>query len=319
MELRQLRWMLVVAEELHFGRAAARLHVTASALSQQVARLEREIGVVLFERSPRHVRLTGAGAVLVAQIRPVLLGIERAVIAAQAVASGTGRIVVGFTSHGAGNVMAVLVQQYAQRFPHVVVELRELDFGAHFTALERGVVDAQFVQLPVPAVNGVRMRLLATEPRVVAVGRHHRLSRGHGPVTVDDLRAQTFFRLPPQVPRAWLDHFAPWGVADDAPRVATAGEALTLAAAGHGVVLLPQSLARSRQHVDVVYRPAPVDPSRLAIAWRCQHNPPPPSRAEVDGDEIRAAPACAMTDAFADMAAALVARRPDLLGFASGV
>src|SRR5258705_9916221 len=83
MELRQLRYFVTLAEELHFGRAAAREHIVQSALSQRLQRLEREIGVTLMDRTTHHVRLTAAGAVFLADARQILAHVERATVAAQ--------------------------------------------------------------------------------------------------------------------------------------------------------------------------------------------------------------------------------------------
>jgi DNA-binding transcriptional LysR family regulator len=99
-ELRQLHYFVTLAEELHFGRAAAREHVVPSALSQQIQRLERELGVVLVERNTHHVRLTRPGSVLLTQARGVLGGVEQAVIAAQRAdaAAAVTRVAIGDAS-----------------------------------------------------------------------------------------------------------------------------------------------------------------------------------------------------------------------------
>ena len=83
MELRQLRYFVTLAEELHFGRAAAREHIVQSALSQQLQRLERELGVILLERTTHHVQLSAAGAVFLIDARQILAHVERAAVAAQ--------------------------------------------------------------------------------------------------------------------------------------------------------------------------------------------------------------------------------------------
>ena len=89
MELRQLRYFVTLAEELHFGRAAAREHIVQSALSQQLQRLERELGVLLLERTTHHVQLSAAGAVFLIDARQILAHVERAAAAAQRAARST--------------------------------------------------------------------------------------------------------------------------------------------------------------------------------------------------------------------------------------
>lgn len=272
MELRQVRYVLEVAELLHFGRAADRLTITASALSQQVARLERELGVELFDRSPRRVRLTAAGHAFVEQARDVVAASDRAMAAARAAdRAAAERLVVGFTSHGAGDLTTRLLERFAHRRPGATVELTELDFAGHFTALAERRVDAQFVRLPVEFDRDVRVAVLRAEPRVVAVPRHHPLRGRPVPVAAADLETERFFRLPDDVPPSWRRHFAPWGTRPDSPRVRTVGEALGLVGAGEGVVLLPRSLAAALPRGDLAYLEAAVEPSRLAVAWRCGH------------------------------------------------
>ncbi len=95
MELRQLRYFITLTEELHFGRAAAREHIVQSALSQQLQRLERELGVQLLERSTHHVRLTPAGSAFSVEARKILAHVDRAVLAAQRTASAAPTLRVG--------------------------------------------------------------------------------------------------------------------------------------------------------------------------------------------------------------------------------
>src|ERR1700722_18550623 len=100
MELRQLRYFVVLAEELHFGRAAARAHIAQSALSQQVQRLERELGVRLLERSTHHVALTTAGAAFLAEAQQILAQVDRAAQAARSVAAAAAPLRVAVTDSG---------------------------------------------------------------------------------------------------------------------------------------------------------------------------------------------------------------------------
>jgi DNA-binding transcriptional LysR family regulator len=301
MELRQVRYAVAVFEELHFGRAAAREHITASALSQQVARLERELGVLLFHRSPRRVSVTPAGEAFVKQARAALAAMDEAAATARAAARApAGPLVIGFTSHGAGALMAPLLRQFAADHPQVVVQLRELDFVAHFSAMAAATVDAQFVRLPVAFPAGVRVRVLGAEPRMVALPPGHRLCTVGDlaePVPAAELADETFFALPPEVPADWVAHFAPWGTRPESVPIGTVGEVLTLVAAGSGVALLPASLARHTARPDVVFRSARVEPSRLALAWRSSPT----------------------ADAFAALAVSLVSRQPTLVTEPAGV
>src|SRR5436309_11468403 len=126
MELRHLRAFLAVAEELHFGRAAARLQMAQPPLSQSVRRLERELGVELFRRNRRHVELTTAGSALVPEARRTLAAADRAVAVVSAVASGSsGRLTLGFVGSLAHGVLPLLVRELRRQAPEIEISLRE--------------------------------------------------------------------------------------------------------------------------------------------------------------------------------------------------
>ncbi|MGX9884806.1 LysR substrate-binding domain-containing protein [Streptomyces sp. NPDC002276] len=171
MELRQLSYFVAVAEELHFGRAAERLHIVQSAVSQQVRRLERELGAELFDRSPRRVRLTGAGERLLPEARAVLAAAERA---RAAVAPPPG-LRIG-TSTGLGAHLDRVLGAFAERAPDVPVELFSLPVGERLARVAGGQLDAAFVRAVEP-VPGVRVLPLWPDPLVAAVPASHPLAR----------------------------------------------------------------------------------------------------------------------------------------------
>src|SRR5581483_6057227 len=126
MELRQLRYFVAVAEELHFRRAAARLHVSQPPLSHQIRALEAELGCTLLSRTRRRVELTPAGAVFLRDARVLLGGLDAAVAAARAVAAGqSGRLRVGFVGSALLSVVPEIVHGFREARPGVEVELRE--------------------------------------------------------------------------------------------------------------------------------------------------------------------------------------------------
>ncbi|MFF3988041.1 LysR substrate-binding domain-containing protein [Streptomyces sp. NPDC001797] len=180
MELRQLSYFVAVAEELHFGRAAERLHIVQSAVSQQIQRLERELGAELFDRSPRRVRLTGAGERLLPEARAVLAAAERA---RAAVAAPAG-LRIG-TSTGLGAHLDRVLDAFARRAPGVPVELFSLPAAERLARVAGGRLDAAFVRAVEP-VPGVRVRPLWPDPLVAALPATHPLA-GRAEIGVEEL------------------------------------------------------------------------------------------------------------------------------------
>ncbi|MFJ8312722.1 MULTISPECIES: LysR substrate-binding domain-containing protein [unclassified Streptomyces] len=171
MELRQLSYFVTVAEELHFGRAAERLHIVQSAVSQQVRRLERELGADLFDRSPRHVRLTAAGERLLPEARTVLAAAERARTAVRERAT----LRLG-TSTGLGDHLDRVLAAFARLAPDTAVELVSASTSDRLARVADGRLDAAFVRSRQPA-PGLRIVPLWEEPLVAAVPATHPLAR----------------------------------------------------------------------------------------------------------------------------------------------
>lgn len=182
MELRQLSYFVTVAEELHFGRAAERLHIVQSAVSQQIQRLERELGAELFDRSPRHVRLTGAGERLLPEARAVLAAADRA---RASVAPPPG-LRIG-TSTGLGEHLDRVLGAFAERAPGVPVELVSLAVDERLARVASGRLDAAFVRAVEP-VPGVRVVSLWPDPLVAALPASHPLA-GRPEIGIDELAA----------------------------------------------------------------------------------------------------------------------------------
>ncbi|THA33961.1 LysR family transcriptional regulator [Streptomyces sp. A1547] len=173
MELRQLSYFVTVAEELHFGRAADRLHIVQSAVSQQVRRLERELGADLFDRSPRHVRLTGAGERLLPEARAVLAAAERA---RAAVREGAGlRLRLG-SSTGLGEYLDRVLGDLAVLAPETAVQLVSAPTRDRLEQVADGRLDAAFIRSLEPA-PGVRILPLWEDPLVAALPAAHPLAR----------------------------------------------------------------------------------------------------------------------------------------------
>ncbi|MFJ5289445.1 LysR family transcriptional regulator [Streptomyces sp. NPDC088348] len=170
MEFRQLSYFVTVAEELHFGRAAGRLHIVQSAVSQQVQRLERELGQELFDRSPRHVRLTEAGERLLPEARAVLAAVDRA----RAAVAPRTTLRLG-TSTGLGEHLDRVLTALAGIAPDLAVELVSAPTRTRLEQVADGRLDAAFVRAAEP-VRGVRLIPLWEDPLVAAVPAGHPLA-----------------------------------------------------------------------------------------------------------------------------------------------
>ncbi len=177
MELRQLRYVVALAEAGHFGRAAERLNVGQPAVSQQIRRLERELGIDLFDRSPRHVRLTSAGEAFLPEARAVLTAESRALAVASRLAGEyTGPLRLG-TSRGLGERLDAVLEQLARRAPHVEVELIGEPTAQRLDRVAAGTLDATFLR-GTAAGPALRAVPVWRDQLVVALPARHALGRG---------------------------------------------------------------------------------------------------------------------------------------------
>lgn len=173
-ELRHLVSFLAIADELHFGRAAARLHVAQPSLSAHLQRLERDVGVRLVSRNSHEVRLTPAGAAFLPLARDVVGRLERAAETARAVGAGrVGTVRVGYNFPAGQRVLPDLLATLGRRYPAVDVDMVELRTGPQLAALADGRLDVAMVYGR-PAGTDLSSRLLLRVPLVAVVGAGHR-------------------------------------------------------------------------------------------------------------------------------------------------
>jgi len=262
MELRRLRYFLAVADERHFGRAAAHLGIAQPPLSRQIQALERELGLTLFDRSRRQVELTTAGAVLVDHARRLLDGAERAAIDARRAGRGdVGRLVVGYPSSIAYSGLTELLRAYRARHPGVELALHEGSPQAVVDALNARRMDVGFVRGPIdePALRSERV---LDEPLLVAMADDHPL-RGRGAMRLASLAEQPFVLFPRERSPWFYDlivrlcreaGFEP-RVAQQAPAV----DVVSLVAVGLGVAIVPASW-RGLRREGIVFRAIVGDP-----------------------------------------------------------
>lgn len=285
MDLRQLEYFVAVAEELSFTRAAARCRVAQSALSHQVARLERTYGVVLFERTSRAVRLAPAGEVLLPRARAVLDGVDDARHALAELAGVlTGRLrlgVVGSTARVAPEVEQALAT-FHRRHPGVEITVEDTGSRSMAEQVRTGALDLAFVGLFADQVpDGLVHRVLAVEPLVAVVPRDHALAgrertgvaalAGPGFVT---MRAESGLRV--QVDAA----FARAGVARTvAFALDTSETVVRYVALGLGVAVVPASAASGRPDVAVLALDDPQARHPVSLVHRGPEPSAPAARA----------------------------------------
>jgi DNA-binding transcriptional LysR family regulator len=177
MELRQLRYFVAVAEELHFGRAAERLMIVQSAVSQQVRRLERELGVDLLDRSPRHVRLTEAGERFLPHARAVLAAERRAVASVAGYAGELGSVLRVGTSTGMGERLERFLEAMERLAPGTRIELSSGPTSARLEQVAAGLLDVCFARGVEQGPDGVRVIPVWQDPLVVAISARDPLAR----------------------------------------------------------------------------------------------------------------------------------------------
>ncbi|MDH6279716.1 LysR substrate-binding domain-containing protein [Prescottella agglutinans] len=244
-ELRHLRYFLVLAEELHFGQAAFRLGIAQPALSQQVKQLEKYIGVPLFDRTSRSVRLTDAGAALEPRARDLLARLSSDLEEARRVGRGeAGRLEVAFIN-SATTIVSDRLRAFSRSFPDVQVKLRNGFTVNVLDALERGTADVGIVRDP-ESRTGIDLRLLEVE-RFVAVLPSTHASATAATVRVDEFATEPLILYPRTAgTRAFEVNTQPFR--DAGVDVVVAQECsdwptiIALVAAGLGVTLAPYSV-----------------------------------------------------------------------------
>ena len=267
MELRQLHFFVTLAEELNFRRAAERMHIAQPAFSEQIRRLERELGARLFDRTSHYVRLTEAGTLFLEEVVPALAQVDHAaVVAARAGQGVLGSVTVGLTGPAANELTPQILRNFAGRYPAVGLDLREFGFADPSAGLAARAVDVAFVRLPVTEPRDLVVAPLLEEPRVAVMACDHRLA-GADSLSAADMAAEPFVTGP-----------RPTGLEDHCPGgpVADSVEAwLSLIAAGCGISLAPASCAHSHGGRGLRFVPVIDAPeTTLAVAHRRENAAP---------------------------------------------
>jgi DNA-binding transcriptional LysR family regulator len=282
MELRHLRYFVAVAEELHFGRAATKLHISQPPLSHQVRDLERELGVTLLKRTRHSVSLTEAGRAFLEEARRILSDSDHAMATARRVGRGeVGHLSIGFGPLLAVGILGRIINAFLSAHPEVRLDLQTLNTAEQIEALVGGRIDAAFPILPVSHPN-VATEAVATEPLVAALPTGHRRARASR-VSLADLKVDPFVGISRSAAPTFHDlvvracgdaGFAP-SVEHEASYVLTV---LGLVGAGLGVAMVPAWVA-ARETEGVAFRPlSGTSPIRIGVAHR-RSDPSTPLRA----------------------------------------
>lgn len=261
MELRHLRYFIAVAEELHFTRAAERLHIGQPPLSQAIQALEADIGAQLFERTKRSVRLTGAGKLFLDDARRILALAEEATDTARRAQRGeAGELRIGFTfSTPLTPLFATVINRYRQQYPAVSLKLHEMATLPQLDGLAQRTLDLGFVRpTETPAPPDIAFDALREDALVAVLSTASPLARRR-PVAMRELKDAPFVMYPPTAGTGiYPQIFRLCRAAGFTPTIGhVAGEATTIigmVAAGCGVSILPSSFNRIQMD-GVCYRP----------------------------------------------------------------
>jgi DNA-binding transcriptional LysR family regulator len=265
LDLRKLRYFVAVAEELHFGRAAERLHIAQPVLSRQIRALENELGTQLFSRDRRSTELTAAGEQLLADAGPLLAAAEATRRRVVRAARGHTSFTVGFMP---GLIVTGAVRELSRRHPDLSVEVVRTSWDDQTEVILDGRVDVGYVRMPIDT-RGLATRSLFTEPRVAVVPADHPYA-GKPSLGIADLAGEHLLQNPDAVPE-WRDIATELADPQNLPAVPhfhSVEEKLESVAAGRGVVVLPLSTATYYTRPDIAHLEIEdIGPNRVCLAW----------------------------------------------------
>jgi DNA-binding transcriptional LysR family regulator len=271
-ELRELRIFLVLADELHFGRTAERLGISQPGVSEAVRVLEGRLGVKVFDRTSRRVRLTSAGEELKRHLAPALAALDQALAqTSQLSRSVRGLLRVGFVLTTEGPALSGLVATFQARYPACEVRLQEVETFDAYRALRRGDIDVLCNWLAVEEPDLTAGTAFAYYPRALAVAATHRLA-SQNTVSIEDLANEDVASLPPTIPPAVYDLLVPPRTPSGHPirrthPVQTINEILSLVARGR-IVHPTSSTVPIFNRDDIVLIPIEgLPPIPLGLVW----------------------------------------------------
>ena len=261
-DLRQLRYFVTVAEEMHFGRAAVRLHMTQPPLSQTIQSLESALGTPLFCRTRRNVTLTPAGFALLPEARRLLLQASGLPDLARRAASGeSGRLSLAFVSTADYSVLPFFLREFREHYPHVQIDLREATTDLQLEELVQGRIDAGLLILPLPDKFKAELDFvpILVEPLILAAPQNLKALRGKKTVALNTLSDMPLIIFPRRIAPAFHDAilacFRDAGLTPDIGQEAIQMQTIVgLVSAGMGIALVPQSVSNLKRS-GVTYKP----------------------------------------------------------------
>ena len=274
-QLHLLRSFVALADEGHFGRAAASLHITPSALTQQIQRLEREVGFVLLDRdhTARPAVVTPAGEAFLREARRLIAAVDRAAAMAQALArSINNQFILGFSGTPLGRYTTQLISAFDQRAGSGCLKLVELPLSDQTEAVRRGRVDASLAHFRLDDESGLAVTRVVRAPRVLAVSAGHRLA-ARASVRFADAQGETHVHLDRELASmAYLQWSLTGPSGATVYRTTTAStmpELLESVASGRAVAIVSQLLADDHTRADISYVPiADLAPSDVVLCTR---------------------------------------------------
>lgn len=261
-DLRTLRYFVAVAEERHVGRASSRLHMSQPPLSRAIRQLEDELGVLLFERTPKGVTLTPAGAVLYDEAG-ALLGHADRIRSRVAAVAGPGTLAVGTLADAAEQVGGRLVPLFRARHPQVTVTVHESDLGDPTAGLRAGLVDVALTRTPFDD-DGLTVHVLRSVSVGVVMRDDDPLAR-RASVSSADLVGRRWVRLPDGTDPVWAAYWTGGGPDTESPVMRTIQECLQAALWNGTSALAPADQPLPAGLVAVPFSDR--QPSRLVVAW----------------------------------------------------
>lgn len=258
-ELRAARYFVAVAEELHFGRAAARLRMSQPPLSQAIRRLEREVGAQLLERTNRSVTLTAAGRAFLTECRNLLVHAEAVAETPRLTAAGArGHLTLGTVASALHWPLPDALTLLRERAPHLAVSVHELDTHQVVPQLRQGTIDIALARLAT-SPTGIRTRVLLEDDFVALLPAGHRLAAGHGPLDLAGLADDPWVWLPREISPDYHDDMAATcraaGFSPQTRHLAhSISSQIALVGCGLGVTIVPETAARTAG-ADIIRRP----------------------------------------------------------------